>query len=472
MNAQLNMMAEIENMYGLRSVPTLIVGLGVTGLSCVRFLAQLGMPLAVTDDRKNPPGAELLSNEFETVAVSLGGFDEKLFQWAQRLVVSPGVSIDEPLIAAARARGVEVVGDIELFMQAANAPVIAITGSNGKSTVVTLLGEMAKTAGKDVRVGGNIGTPALNLLMDAEPDFYILELSSFQLETTQSLNTLVSVVLNVSPDHMDRYRDLSHYTLVKQRVYQGEGVMLINRDDVAVVAMAKNDNQIESDQIGHQSFLSFGLDKPINDNFGCVVSDGNLWLAQGKTLLLPVSELRLAGKHNQANILAALALGSVMKLSMDAMLSALKSFTGLPHRTQWVAKIAGVNWYNDSKGTNVGATLSAIQGLSEPLVLIAGGQGKGADFMPLRTAVKNKVRAVVLIGEDAPQIEHVLTGVVPIAHAADMAEAVKQAQVLAQQGDSVLLSPACASFDMYTGYAARGDAFVQAVHGLQAEVQL
>ena len=465
MNVPLKMMTETENVHGLKPVPTLIVGLGITGLSCVRFLAQLGVPLAVTDDRQSPPGVEALSSEFEDVTVSLGSFDPGLFEWAQRIVVSPGVSIDEPLIAAARARGAEVVGDIELFAQAAKAPVVAITGSNGKSTVVTLLGEMATAAGKDVRVGGNIGTPALSLLADAEPDFYILELSSFQLETTSSLNAAVSVVLNVSPDHMDRYCDLLHYSLVKQRVYQGEGTMLVNRDDAAVVAMVQDENE------SSRSILSFGLGEAADNQFGRVLCGDELWLAQGCKPLLSVSELRIAGEHNQANALAALALGSAMGIPMDAMLSTLKTFSGLPHRTQWVAEIIGVRWYNDSKGTNVGATLSAIQGLSGPLILIAGGQGKGADFMPLRAAVKDKVRAVVLIGEDASKIEHALVGVAPMTHAGDMVAAVQQAQALAQQGDSVLLSPACASFDMYAGYADRGDAFVQAVHSLQAEAQ-
>jgi len=459
MNVPLKMMTEIEHAYGLKPVPTLIVGLGVTGLSCVRFLGQLGVPLAVTDDRDNPPGAEALSSEFEAVTVSLGGFDANLFEWAQRIVVSPGVSIDEP--------GVEVIGDIELFAHAAKAPVVAITGSNGKSTVVTLLGQMATAAGKNVRVGGNIGTPALDLLADTEPDFYVLELSSFQLETTCSLNTLASVVLNVSPDHMDRYRDLSHYSSTKRRVYQGEGVMLVNRDDAAVIAMAKN----ESNQAGNRSVISFGLDEATDNHFGRVLCDDEMWLAQANKPLLAVSELRIAGEHNQANALAALALGRVMNLPMDAMLSALRTFSGLPHRTQWVAEINGVRWYNDSKGTNVGATLSAIQGLSGALVLIAGGQCKDADFTPLRAAVKDKVRAVVLMGEDAPQIEQALAGVASITHVGDMVDAVRQAQALAQPGDSVLLSPACASFDMYAGYAARGDAFVQAVHALQVGAQ-
>lgn len=467
MNVPLKMMTETEYVYGLKPVPTLIVGLGVTGLSCVRFLGQLGVPLAVTDDRQNPPGAEALSSEFEAVTISLGGFDASLFEWAQRIVVSPGVSIEEPLIAAARACGVEVMGDIELFAHAAKAPVVAITGSNGKSTVVTLLGQMATAAGKNVRVGGNIGTPALDLLADTEPDFYVLELSSFQLETTCSLNTLASVVLNVSPDHMDRYRDLLHYSSAKQRVYQGDGVMLVNRDDAAVIAMAKNVNN----QTGNRSVLSFGLDEATDNHFGRVLCDDEMWLAQANKPLLAVSELRIAGEHNQANALAALALGSVMNLPMDAMLSALRTFSGLPHRTQWVAEINGVRWYNDSKGTNVGATLSAIQGLSGALVLIAGGQCKDADFTPLRAAVKDKVRAVILMGEDASQIEQALAGVAPITHVGDMVDAVRQAQALAQPGDSVLLSPACASFDMYAGYAARGDAFVQAVHALQVGAQ-
>ncbi len=462
---------------GLNSEPTLVVGLGKTGLSCVRFLVANGVPVAVTDSRVNPPCLEEFQKEFgknvEQILCSVGGFENNLFEWAKHLIVSPGVAIDEPMIKAASERGVEIIGDVELFARVVTAPVVAITGSNGKSTVTMLVSEMAKCAGKNVLVGGNIGTPVLDLLSESAPDLYVLELSSFQLETTASLDAIVSVVLNVSPDHMDRYRDLDHYASSKQRIYGvgsgvkdglqksdnggGHGVMIVNRDDATVMSMIKKERKCNS----------FGLDEPTENNFGRINYQGEFWLARGSERLLPVSELCLAGEHNQANVLAALALGEQAGLSMIAMLEAIRNFTGLPHRTQWVANINDVAWYNDSKGTNVGATLSAIQGFSQPVVLIAGGQGKGADFSSMRETVASKARAVILLGEDASKIENALTGVVPITCVDDMKAAVNKAFSLAKSGDVVLLSPACASFDMYSGFEARGEAFVNAVNNLQ-----
>ena len=465
MNAALKMTKAINGQCGLQAVPTLIVGLGQTGLSCARFLARCGVPFAVTDSRAQPPAIDVLRAEQKDIAISVGGFDAALFDWAQRLVVSPGVALDEPLIVAARQRGVEIVGDIDLFARVAQAPIAAITGANGKSTVTVLLAEMVKAAGKVVRVGGNIGTPALDLLEEtlqanAEPDCYVLELSSFQLDTTHSLHAAAAVVLNVSPDHMDRYADLAQYTASKQRIFNvpdtaaGQpGVAVINRDDPLVAVMSTFGRRV----------VSFGLDAPSGDNFGRILHQGQYWLARGDQRLLPVNALRIAGEHNQANALAALALGEALGLPMSSMLDALKVFSGLPHRVQFVAEAEAVTWLNDSKGTNVGATLAAIQGLAGPLILIAGGQGKGADFSPLRAAVKDKVRAVILLGEAAGLIEKALAGVVPVQHVDDMLSAVKQAQALAQPGDKVLLSPACASFDMFNGFADRGEVFMAAV---------
>ncbi len=443
----------------LPPVPTLVVGLGKSGLSCVDFLLAHGVPVAVTDSRAAPPGLARLQDEHGAVRVVSGSFDVGLFQWAQRLVVSPGVCVEQPLIVAARERGVEVLGDIELFARFARAPVIAITGSNGKSTVTELLGRMARNAGRDVRVGGNIGIPALELLQATEPDVYVLELSSFQLETTFSLNAAAAVVLNVSADHMDRYRDMAHYASAKQRVYRGDGLMVINRDDSLVRDMAQTGRSI-----------SFGLHTPGAGQFGVIEYEGDSWLARGDDPLMPVAELRMAGEHNRANALAALALGEALSLPMAGMLDSLRQFPGLPHRTQWVAEHHGVRWYNDSKGTNVGATLAAIEGLPGPLVLIAGGRGKGADFTPLHAAISNKVSAVVLLGEDADEIEAALRGAVPILHARDMADAVQRAASVAQVGDTVLLSPACASFDMFAGFEAHGDAFMTAVSALSGEL--
>ena len=447
----------------LSLVPTLVVGLGQSGLSCARYLARCGVPFAVTDSRAQPPAVDALRQELPEVEIALGGFDEKLFHWAQRLIVSPGVSISEPLIVAAQQRGVEVIGDIELFAREARAPIVAITGSNGKSTVTSLLTQMAQDAGRNALMGGNIGTPALELLEQGAADFYVLELSSFQLETTSSLNAVTAVVLNVSPDHMDRYRDFEHYAASKQRIFaDGDladtGVAVLNRDDACVASMS----------VGEHRKLSFGLGVPQAGQFGRINKDNQFWLARGAEALMPVSQMRMAGEQAQANALAALALGESMGLPMASMLSTLEHFSGLPHRTQFVAEADGVTWINDSKGTNIGATISAVQGLVGPLILIAGGQGKGADFSPLADAVKDKVRAVVLLGEDATLIEQAIAGVVPVSHVASMEAAVKQAQLLAQAGDTVLLSPACASFDMFNGFAARGEAFMAAVRDLPA----
>ena len=437
---------------------TLVVGLGTTGLSVLRFLRARGETVAVTDSRATPPGMAEMREAYADVPAALGGFDADFFAAADRLVVSPGVPLDEPLVRQAEARGAEIIGDIELFARAARAPVVAITGSNGKSTVTTLLGEMAADAGHRVLVGGNIGRPALDLLDQAVPDFYLLELSSFQLDTTYSLDAAAAVVLNVSADHMDRYGSLGRYAASKQRVYRGHGLMLVNRDDPAVVAM----------QAPGRRSVGFGLGRPLGDDYGILEQAGERWLARGKQRLLACRELAMAGAHNQANALAALALGEAMGLPMASMLDTLRRFDGLRHRTQRVAEIAGVRWYNDSKGTNVGATLAAIEGLAGPLVLIAGGQGKGADFTPLRPALAAKGRGVVLMGEAADAIAAALDGALPLRRARDMADAVAQAAELAEVGDTVLLSPACASFDMFDGFAARGEAFIRAVRAREA----
>jgi UDP-N-acetylmuramoylalanine--D-glutamate ligase len=442
------------------SAKTLIVGLGATGLSCARYLVTHGEFPAVTDSRENPPGLEALRKEYPDMAMFLGGFQAEVFNAASRLVVSPGVSLEEPLIRAAKARHIEIVGDVELFARAAKAPVVAITGSNGKSTVTTLLGEMARMAGKRVAVGGNLGKPALDLL-DDDVELYILELSSFQLESTRSLKTQAAVVLNVSADHMDRYSDLAHYAATKASIYADCEIKVINRDDPVVAAMAMKD----------EAAIGFTLDSPTGGDFGLHECDGVKWLSEGHLPLMPVTELRIPGRHNIANALAALALGSAVGLSQNDMLAALRHYSGLPHRTQWVCEKKGVRWYNDSKGTNVGATIAALQGLhpesgSSRSVLIAGGDCKDADFSPLAPIVEETARAVILIGKDASELESALVGRVQMEHAATLEEAVERAAALAQTGDRVLLSPACASFDMFRNFEARGEAFIQAVEAL------
>jgi UDP-N-acetylmuramoylalanine--D-glutamate ligase len=416
--------------------------------------------VAITDSREAPPGLPRLREELPDAALFLGGFRREVFEASDELIVSPGVALAEPLIQAAIQRGVSVLGDIELFAQAAQAPVIAVTGSNGKSTVVSLLGEMARCAGLRAAVGGNLGEPVLELL-DPEAELYVLELSSFQLETTYSLHPAAAVVLNVSPDHMDRYADVEAYAEAKARIYAGAQVGVINRDDPRVAAM--------SDRAATQ--LGFSAGAPQGDDYGIEERDGGAWLMRGKRPLLPADRLLLKGGHNLANALAALALGEVAGLPMEAMLQGLRQFRGLAHRSEWVAERAGVAWYNDSKGTNVGASIAALRGLQAvhgagKALLIAGGDCKGADFSALAPVVAQTCRAVVLIGRDAPVLHSALAQVADIRRAESLREAVEICARLARSGDFVLLSPACASFDMFKGFEHRGEVFMEQVRGL------
>ncbi len=434
---------------------TLVVGMGRTGLSCARYLHARGIEFAIVDSRSAPPGLEEFEHMMADVPVTVGGFEPDLFEAADCLVVSPGVSLDEPVVAQARRQGKVVLGDIEMFAGVVQSPVVAITGSNGKSTVTVLVGQMAEQAGLEVRVGGNLGPPALELIEANEPDLYVLELSSFQLETTRSLDAATSVVLNVSPDHMDRYGDLDEYAGAKQRVYRGTGIPVINKDDPATLQMVDS----------HRAPVMFTLGEPGDGEFGVRHHEGAQWLAFGDELLMPVSMLALKGRHNLANVLAALSLGRNVGLEWAPMLETLQRFSGLPHRCQLVRTLDGVRWYNDSKATNVGATVAAINGMSDegPLVLIAGGVGKSADFSALSTAVSGTVRAVVLLGVDSDAIEAVIDEDQMCFRAADMEHAIRLARQQAEPGDCVLLSPACASFDMYDNYEQRGDHYAALV---------
>jgi len=441
----------------LENSKALIVGLGKTGLACARYLKAQGIPVAITDSRDLPPELETLRNELPDMATFLGGFDASVFESAEQLIVSPGVSVRNPIIQKTLARGVPVIGDIELFAKAVNAPVVAITGSNGKSTVTTMVGQMLSDAGQRVAVGGNLGEPALNLLQP-DIDMYVLELSSFQLETTQSLRPEVAVVLNVSADHMDRYIDIDDYCDTKASIYKHAKNCVFNSDDVRVAAMrGEGDKQI-----------SFSLEAPDKGGFGLIQKSGQSWLSHGGQPLIAASELRMPGLHNVANVLAALAIGQSLNISMDIMLNCVQKFTGLPHRVQLVKNVAGVRWYNDSKGTNVGASIAALHGFAlEPedqkTVLIAGGDGKGADFEPLGDAVAKGVRSVILFGQDAAVIAQAIGDSTKPVFAENLDEAVSIAAKVAQRGDRVLFSPACASFDMYASYQERGDAFVRLV---------
>jgi len=437
----------------------LIIGLGKTGLSCLRYCLDKGWSVAVTDSRENPPGLEELNRIAPNAPAVFGELSADLIQHAERLIVSPGVSLKEPAIAKAIASGKPYAGDIELFAQAIKdgTPVIGITGSNAKSTVTSLVGEMAKTAGKNVQVVGNIGTPVLDNL-NHKADLYILEVSSFQLETTNSLKTIAATILNVCEDHLDRYdSSMDDYIAAKQRVYQHAEMALYNRADPATLPQQQTKN-----------LVSFGLDAPQDDNqYGLLLEGDQQFLAKGKEKILACNQLKLQGRHHLQNALAALALGDAAGLSRQAMCEILKTFSGLKHRCQLVAKIEDVEWYNDSKATNVGATVAALNGLDNDchknLILIAGGLGKDADFSPLREVISKHAKSLILIGRDAQRIAEICDDDIEIFHEASLADAVKSAKHIAKAGDKVLLSPACASFDMFDNFEARGDQFIQLV---------
>jgi UDP-N-acetylmuramoylalanine--D-glutamate ligase len=451
----------------------LVLGLGDTGLSCARWLAARGAKVSVADTRAAPPHAARLAEWLPEVPLYTGPFDDAGLQSAEMLVVSPGLPLTEPAVARAVAAGVEVVGDVELFARAIRAlnakrehpmRVLAITGSNGKSTVTAMCGDMCRMAGLVTCVAGNIGLPVLDALSEIEqgsapaPQAWVLELSSFQLETTSSLNADASTVLNLSEDHMDRYPDMDAYAAAKARIFSGDGVQVLNRDDPRSLAMARPGRRV----------VSFGLDRsPRDDNFGLCEDE----LCLDGDMLMPLSALPVAGLHNAANALAALALTRALGLPMEALLRGLLHFKGLPHRVEQVAEIDGVTWYDDSKGTNVGATEAALYGMGRrKAVVILGGDGKGQDFSPLKAAVEANARAAVLIGRDAPLIAAAIAGSgVEILQADSLPQAVEAAQRLAQPGDAVLLSPACASFDMFRNYIHRAEVFVDAVNRLAAE---
>jgi UDP-N-acetylmuramoylalanine--D-glutamate ligase len=452
---------------------SVVVGLGKTGASCLRYLSKRGMAVAATDSRRAPPGLAEIGSLAKNIDIRLGGFDLSLLDGATQLLMSPGVSLEEPIAFEARARGIEVLGDIELFARAVRAPVIGVTGTNGKSTVTSLVAHMAAAAGRRVLAGGNLGRPALDLLDEPVPDLYVLELSSFQLETTSSLELQGAVVLNVTADHMDRYPSLESYARAKARIFAHAATVVLNADDPQVVAMrdaamrrpasARGRAAPELREAAH--VVTFSTLREDAD-FTLLKRGPATWLARRQAALLDTSLLKISGVHNAANALAALALGEAAGFPLAAMLRALESFPGLEHRSQWVADIAGVRYIDDSKGTNVGATLAAVSGLTGPLILIAGGEGKGQDFTPLAAAFKGKVRHVVLIGKDATAIEAVLEGVATTERAASLPAAVRAAAALARPGDTVLLSPACASLDMFRDYAERGEVFAAAVRSL------
>lgn len=445
----------------LKNKRVLVLGLGETGLSALRWLNTQGARLSVADTRDNPPGVEALKTELPQVKIHTGAFTATMFSDADLVVASPGVPLSEPEIQAAIKRGVSVIGDVELFAQyrPSSAKVIAITGANGKTTVTTLVGEMCKAAGLKTIVAGNIGLAVLDTLSMETPDVYVLELSSFQLETTSTLQVDAATMLNLSEDHMDRYTSLQDYAIAKARIFYNATLQVLNRDDAWSMMMARP----------KLAQVTFGLSDDGDESaYGLKQVDGDTWLCDGEKELINLLDLKIVGLHNAANALAAVALCRGIGIDYAPIIQTLYNFKGLPHRVEWVANINDVDYYDDSKGTNVGATCAALSGLSQKVVLIAGGDGKGQDFTPLAAAVAENARAVVLIGRDAPLIESVLLKTdILLYQAADLPEAVNIAKKIAQTGDAVLLSPACASFDMFKNYVHRAEVFVAAVTRLK-----
>ena len=437
-----------------------VAGLGISGVSAVNFLHEKGYRVAVTDSRAVPPGHDQTPADVQT---SFGQFDQDLLLSAEEIIISPGLDPKLPEIQAAIAKGIPVISEIQVLRRATDKPIVAITGSNAKSTVTTLIGLMAENAGKKVAVGGNLGRPALDLTKD-DPELYILELSSFQLETTSNLNAEVAVVLNLSEDHLDRHGDMMGYHTAKHRIFQGVKKVVHNRDVSLTRPLVPDATPMQS----------FGLNAPDMNQYGVLrETDGTMWLARGRERLLKSSDMYMQGTHNVANALACLALGEAIDLPLDSMLETLKTFKGLEHRCEFVKDVNGVRYYNDSKGTNIGATLAALDGLGAAIevqqgkvAIILGGQGKGQDFTALRESLSKFAKVAVLIGEDRPVIEKAIEGTTTLLHAESLAEAVALCQKNTQPNDVVLLSPACASFDMFSGYPQRGHQFVALVNEL------
>tara|TARA_B100000767_G_scaffold38540_1_gene32469 strand:- start:2752 stop:4128 length:1377 start_codon:yes stop_codon:yes gene_type:complete len=440
-----------------------ILGMGVTGLSVADFLTRRGIDFMFADTRSAPPGLDVVSQRYPDIRTMLGEFDDRAYDILETVVVSPGVSLGEPMLQSARAKDIRLIGDAELFFEQVNAPVIAITGSNGKSTVTTLVGEMARRSGLNTGVGGNLGTPMLDLL-SAERRLYVLEMSSFQLELFDSSKGAVSGLLNISPDHLDRYPDIDDYHAAKQRIFKDAACAVVNRQDPLTYPQA-DDNL---------SIISFGIDAPNGDNFGLLTENGETWLVGGGEQLMLQSQLAMQGRHNIANALAALALGRSAGLPMAAMLATLQEFNGLPHRCEKIASIDEVLYIDDSKATNVGAACAAIDGFSSAteknIVLIAGGRTKGQDFSDLVVRAAASVRLCVLIGEAAQELAELLDGQVPTHVCDNLSAAVGVAHAQAHPGDVVLLSPACASFDMFADFADRGRCFRTAVEAINVRL--
>lgn len=443
----------------LRNKQILVLGAGLTGMSCVRFLAKHQLSCYLNDSRENIINREEFQQSFPDCSLHLGAWNNAIIKQAQVVLVSPGIDLAAEGLNELISDDCQVMGDVELFCQITDKPMVAVTGSNGKSTLVSLLAHIGQSLGKNVALGGNIGVPVLEQLSD-DIECYILELSSFQLETLQSMKAVAASVLNVSDDHLDRHLTLENYSEIKQRIYQQCQTAVINRDDKLSYSQVN---------LSQKQLISFGSNPAESGEFGLALLDGKYYLTFGDEKLISLEELPLAGIHNALNYLAALALGYCLGWAIPDMISQFDSFKGLAHRCQRIATSDNITWINDSKATNVGATLAAINGLSSMLVdskliLIAGGDGKGADFSPLKVSIEKAVSFLITIGKDGAEIASLTDNSQQVA---TLAEAVNLANQQANSGDIVLLSPACASIDMFKNFAQRGEMFTDAVNALQ-----
>lgn len=444
---------------------TFVIGMGHTGMACARFLLKKNIPICVVDTRKAPPAYQHFREEYPDLDLVLGDLPEARLKEAHEIVLSPGVPKSHPSLIAAAQTGVPIVSDIDLFRRYVKKPIIAITGSNAKSSVTTLVGKLLQDAGVDAVIAGNIGIPVVELLNQGiNADVYVLELSSFQLETTHRLNAKVATILNITEDHMDRYDGMPDYIAAKQRIFDGCEMAVVNGDDAQTQPTAPVEN-----------VSYFRASVPNDGEYGLVDNGQDLWLAKGNSPILKASELKVRGRHNQLNALAALAIGEAMGLAMESMVCTLTEFAGLAHRCEWVATINGVEWFNDSKGTNVGATQAAVDGIgadiSGQVILLAGGEGKGADFSILADVMRQYVKQLIVFGRDAELLDNALQGSTQIARVAGLDEAIMLAEKVARPGDAVVLSPACASFDMFEGFEARGEHFLKCVHQMEVEAR-
>ncbi len=444
---------------------TVIVGLGETGLSVAKHLAARKQSFKVIDSREHPPALETLKQLMPEIAIEVGELNQKTIIEASELVVSPGLSIKTPEIAAAAEQGIPITGDIDIFSKSVSKPIIAVTGSNGKSTVVAILAGILSKAGMNFGLGGNLDganfKPALDLLEEEEKDFYILELSSFQLETTEKLGAEVAVILNLSADHMDRYESLDEYHKAKLKIFNGCKNLVINRDDVYSYPVTELNVPI----------WDFGFSRPGVNGLGLLEEDGDQYLAFQFEKIISVNELNIFGQHNISNVLAAVGLALAIGIDLNIIRAAIKKFKGLPHRCEWVASVSGIDFYNDSKGTNVGATMAAVEGLGQHIdghiILIAGGVGKGAEFRSLVPVINRWGKEVILIGQDAVEMASNFDKDINTYFATDMEDAVTTAFEHGAAGDAVLLSPACASFDMFDNFQHRGHSFIKSVEKLR-----